>query len=148
LYWDCIMCAKYVLEPSPWCSSRLTKKYARGFEEGEAIALRSEGLNPLAGQDHEADVLMNEACDLASLARPRWRFYRISPRQQPKLIYPPQFRSRHFLRLSHPPQRLDGLRKAGNRANRAPYAQGESVISVEESLTIESVKRLVDVVQG
>jgi hypothetical protein len=51
---------------------------------------------------------MNEACDLASLARPRWRFYLISPRQQRKLIYPPQFRSRHFLRLSHPPLRLDG----------------------------------------
>jgi hypothetical protein len=33
------MCAKYVLEPSPWCASRLTEKYARGFEEGDAIAL-------------------------------------------------------------------------------------------------------------
>src|SRR5580704_3675621 len=48
-----------------WDTLRLTGEYARDFEEGKEIALRTVGLNPLACEDDEADILMNEAYSLA-----------------------------------------------------------------------------------
>ena len=53
-------------EPLHWDTLRLTPEYARDFEEAKEIALRAVGLNPPAGQDDEADILMNEACNLTS----------------------------------------------------------------------------------
>jgi hypothetical protein len=48
-----------------WDTLRFTGEYARDFEEAKAIAQRTIGLTPSAGQHDEADMLMNEACDLA-----------------------------------------------------------------------------------
>lgn len=48
-----------------WDTLKSTGEYARDFEEGKELALRTVGLNPPAGQDDEADVVMNEACNLA-----------------------------------------------------------------------------------
>lgn len=52
-------------EELEWDTMRLKGEYARDFEEAKEIAMGTLAVNPLTGQSDEANILMNEACNLA-----------------------------------------------------------------------------------